>query len=62
MNIIFSEDFSVKALNKVFNIDRWIRATVVEIFVDYGDGYIWNGNNYALYNNPGMRLHDLSSS
>jgi hypothetical protein len=35
-----SAKFSVAALSKVFNIDRFLRQTVVEVFIDYGDGYI----------------------
>lgn len=38
-------------LEKVFNVDNYLKAIVVEVLTGHWDNYIFNSNNYYLYQN-----------
>ncbi|NIV16088.1 MAG: PKD domain-containing protein, partial [Aliifodinibius sp.] len=46
------EEFSL-ALEKVFNVDSFLRYMAVMVAVSSWDYYPYTGNNFYLYNNPG---------
>jgi spore coat protein CotH len=39
-------------LEKVFNVNGYLKALAVEVITGHWDGYTGNKNNYYLYNNP----------
>ena len=38
-------------LEKVFNVQDYLKAAAVDVFIANWDGYIWNKNNFYLYRN-----------
>ncbi|WP_306644066.1 CotH kinase family protein [Sanyastnella coralliicola] len=39
-------------LEKVFDVHDYLKAAAFEIMIGHWDGYIWNNNNYYLYQRP----------
>lgn len=38
-------------LEKVFNVQDYLKAAAIDVFIADWDGYIWNKNNFYLYHN-----------
>jgi spore coat protein CotH len=45
------EDFE-NEINKVFEVDLFLKALAVEAITGHWDSYSWQSNNYYLYHNP----------
>ena len=54
-------NYTTAAFASVFDVERYCRAAVIEVFSVYGDGYIISGNNYGLYHNPLTGLFDYTT-
>ncbi len=51
LNNTSNEDFQVE-IEKVFNVQPYIRYLAVEALIGHWDGYSYNKNNFYLYENP----------
>lgn len=45
-------------LEKVFNVQEYLKIAAVDVLTGNWDGYIYNNNNYYLYNNPRTGLFE----
>lgn len=45
------EEFQ-SAIDRTFNVDRFLRTLAVDIFIGNWEGYSFNSGNYYLYHNP----------
>ena len=46
-------------LEKVFDVDKYLRTVAFEILIGHWDGYVWNNNNYYLYQRPEDRRFEF---
>ncbi|OQX96961.1 MAG: hypothetical protein B6I20_13670 [Bacteroidetes bacterium 4572_117] len=46
------EDDLPAEIEKIFNVNNYLKYLAVEYFIGHWDGYSYNKNNFYLYNNP----------
>jgi spore coat protein CotH len=58
LNLSSNQTFP-QEITQVFDVDRYLRALAVEIYLINTDSYHRNGNNWCLYKNPATGLFEV---